>query len=232
MSNRILIIEDDASIADFLVRGLREEGYVVAHAADGDEGRTRLNAEEWDTVLLDCWLPKTDGITVLRQFRQRGGSTPIILLTARDAVADRVHGLDSGADDYLCKPFAFAELLARIRSLVRRQLATVDASLAFSDIRIDLASQRVTRNGVALDLTTKEKSLLCTFMRNPEHVLTRNVIYESVWSEPYDNESNTLEMHIMELRRKLEAHGPRLIFTVRGRGYMLADESRAELERV
>jgi two-component system, OmpR family, copper resistance phosphate regulon response regulator CusR len=232
MSNRILVIEDDAAIADFLIRGLREEGYVVAHAADGDEGRIRLNAETWDAVLLDCWLPKTDGITVLRQFRQRGGPTPIILLTARDAVADRVHGLDSGADDYLCKPFAFAELLARIRSLVRRQLATEDASLAYSDVRIELASQHVTRDGLVVDLTTKEKSLLCMFIRNPENVLTRTVIYETVWNEPYDNESNTLEMHIMELRRKLEAHGPRLIFTVRGRGYVLSDESPAELERV
>jgi two-component system copper resistance phosphate regulon response regulator CusR len=231
MPNRVLIIEDDAAIADFLVRGLSEEGYVVAHASDGDEGRIRLNAEAWDAVLLDCWLPKTDGITVLRQFRQRGGSTPIILLTARDAVADRVHGLDSGADDYLCKPFAFAELLARMRSLMRRHVATEEASLSYSGVRIDLASQRVTREGAVLDLTTKEKSLLCMFIRNPEHVLTRNLIYESVWNEPYDNESNTLEMHIMELRRKLEAYGPRLIFTVRGRGYVLTNDSRVELER-
>jgi DNA-binding response OmpR family regulator len=154
------------------------------------------------------------------------------LLTARDAVADRVHGLDSGADDYLCKPFAFAELLARIRSLMRRQLATEDASLAYSDVRVDLASQQVTRDKTLLDLTTKEKSLLCLFIRNPDRVLTRNMIYESVWNEPYDKESNTLEMHIMELRRKLEACGPRLIFTVRRRGYVLTDESRAGLERV
>ncbi len=232
MSNRVLIIEDDAAIADFLVRGLREEGYVVAHAADGDEGHYRLNSESWDVVLLDCWLPKTDGITVLRQFRLRGGTAPVILLTARDAVADRVHGLDSGADDYLCKPFAFAELLARIRSLMRRQHATEDAYLAYSDVRIDLTSQRVTRDGVVLNLTTKEKSLLGFFMRNPGRVLTRDVIYESVWNEPYDSGSNTLEMHIMELRRKLKAHGSRLIFTLRGRGYMLTHESRAELERV
>ena len=109
---RVWLVEDDASIADFLIRGLQEEGYGVAHAADGEEGRRRLQSESWDVVLLDCWLPKTDGLTVLRQFRQEGGISPVLLLTARDAVADRVRGLDSGADDYLCKPFAFAELLA------------------------------------------------------------------------------------------------------------------------
>jgi len=214
------------------MRGLREEGYIVSHAADGYEGQCQLISEPWDVILLDCWLPKMDGIAVLRQFRQRGGTTPVILLTARDAVADRVHGLDSGADDYLCKPFAFAELLARIRSMIRRRHSAESAALAYSDVHIDLTSQRVTRDGAILDLTTKEKSLLSFFLRNPGSVMTRDSIYESVWNEPYDCESNTLEMHIMELRRKLEAHGPRLIFTLRGRGYMLTHESRAELERV
>jgi two-component system, OmpR family, copper resistance phosphate regulon response regulator CusR len=231
MNMRILVVEDDAAISDFLVRGLKEEGYAVAHAADGDAGRHRLQSESWDIVLLDCWLPKTDGMTVLRQFRKRDATTPVLVLTARDTVADRVEGLDSGADDYLCKPFAFVELLARIRSLTRRQRHRDDTSLVYSDIHLDLVSQRATRCGIWLELTSKEQSLLGFFLRHPCSVLTRNCIYENVWNEPYDGESNTLEVHVMELRRKLEAHGPRLIFTLRGRGYMLSDSPRADLER-
>jgi two-component system copper resistance phosphate regulon response regulator CusR len=230
MSIRILVVEDDASIADFLVRGLQEEGYGVAHAADGDEGRRRLQTESWDVVLLDCWLPKTDGLTVLRQFRQNGGVSPVLLLTARDAVADRVRGLDSGADDYLCKPFAFAELLARIRSLARRQDARGSTLLTYGNLCVDLAAQRAERDRKRLDLTVKEQALLVFFLRNPGKVLTRTAIYEHVWNEQYDGMSNTLEVHIMDLRRKLEAHGPRIIFTLRGRGYMLSEQPVAEQE--
>jgi DNA-binding response OmpR family regulator len=232
MKRRLLIVEDDAAIADFLVRGLKEEGYSVHPAVDGDEAECCLSAESWDLILLDCWLPRVDGISVLRRYRQSGGSAPVLLLTARDAVADRVHGLDSGADDYLCKPFAFAELLARIRSLLRRNHARVTPLLTYSDLAFDLTAQRVSRGGACLDLTTKEKSLLAMFMRSPNRVLSRECIYESVWQEAYDRESNTLEVHIMELRRKLEANGPRLIFTVRGRGYLLRDNSDVELEHV
>src|SRR5690349_19598769 len=173
MSVRILVIEDDLSIADFLTRGLREEGYTVAHAADGDEGRRRLETDSWDMVLLDCWLPKTDGLTVLRQFRQQGGTSPVLVLTARDAVADRVRGLDSGADDYLCKPFAFAELLARIRSLSRRQDRHSSTLVAYGDVSVDLATQRAERNRKRLDLTAKEQALLLLFLRHPGEVLTR-----------------------------------------------------------
>jgi two-component system copper resistance phosphate regulon response regulator CusR len=228
MSVRILVIEDDLSIADFLTRGLREEGYTVAHAADGEEGQRRLETASWDMVLLDCWLPKTDGLTVLRQFRQQGGTSPVLVLTARDAVADRVRGLDSGADDYLCKPFAFAELLARIRSLSRRQDHRGSTLLSYEDVSVDLASQRVERNGKRIDLTVKEQSLLIYLLRNPGKVLSRTSIYEHVWNEQYDGTSNTLEVHIVELRRKLEVHGPRLICTVRGRGYMLSEKAQAE----
>src|SRR3954469_25004739 len=195
MSVRILVIEDDLSIADFLTRGLREEGYTVAHAADGEEGRRRLETDSWDMVLLDCWLPKTDGLTVLRQFRQQGGTSPVLVLTARDTVADRVRGLDCGADDYLCKPFAFAELLARIRSLARRQDRGGTTKLTFENVTMDLASQRVERNGKRLELTVKEQSLLIYFLRNPEKVLSRTSIYEHVWDERYDGSSNTLEVH-------------------------------------
>jgi two-component system copper resistance phosphate regulon response regulator CusR len=230
MAIRILVIEDDTSIADFLTRGLREEGYAVSYAADGEAGRERLQAESWDVVLLDCWLPKTDGLTVLRQFRQQGGTSHVLLLTARDAIADRVRGLDSGADDYLCKPFAFDELLARIRSLCRRQDRRGSTLISYADVSVDLTCQRTERNGKRIELTAKEQSLLIYFLRNPGKLLTRASIYEHVWNEQYDGLSNTLEVHIMDLRRKLEAYGRRLIFTLRGRGYLMSDEPQLEKE--
>jgi two-component system copper resistance phosphate regulon response regulator CusR len=226
---RILIIEDDLSIADFLSRGLREEGYTVAHAADGAEGLRRLVSEWWDIILLDCWIPKIDGLAVLRQFRQRGGTSPVLLLTARDSIADRVEGLDSGADDYLCKPFSFAELLARIRSLLRRQLGGPQTRLTFENIELDLVSQQAQRDGRRLDLTAKQQLLLSLFLQHPEETLTREFIYGHVWDESYDGSSNTLEVHIKELRRELERHGPRVVHTMRGRGYVLSAKSPAEL---
>jgi two-component system, OmpR family, copper resistance phosphate regulon response regulator CusR len=224
MGIRVLVIEDDTAIADFLTRGLREEGFNVVHAPDGREGRFRLKNETWDVVLLDWWLPGVDGVTLLRQFRDAGGESRVLMLTARDAVSDRVTGLDSGADDYLCKPFAFEELLARVRSLARRQDQRSTQALSGNDVRVDLAAHRATRSGKLLDLTIKEQSLLTFFLRHPGQVLSRSRIYEQVWDERYDGLSNTLEVHIMELRKKLEEHGPRLIFTVRGRGYVFGKE--------
>jgi two-component system, OmpR family, copper resistance phosphate regulon response regulator CusR len=223
MGIRILVIEDEAEIADFITRGLREEGYVVEHAADGVDGGHRLNKESWDLVLLDWWLPGPDGLTLLRRFRQEGGAAPVLFLTARDAVSDRVSGLDSGADDYLCKPFAFEELLARVRSLTRRHDKRQSLVLMYGDLSVDLATQRAERAGRRLDLTAKEQALLVLFLRHPGEVLTRTRIYEQVWEERYDGLSNTLEVHIMELRRKLEAFGGRLITTLRGRGYVLGE---------
>jgi two-component system copper resistance phosphate regulon response regulator CusR len=220
MSIRVLLVEDEPEIADFVVRGLREEGFVVEHAADGEGGRHALHTAAWDVVLLDWWLPGPDGLTLLRRFRQAGGTTPVLFLTARDAVSDRVRGLDAGADDYLCKPFAFAELLARVRALARRQDRAPAAVLESAGVRIDFATHRADRAGGRLDLTPKEEALLVFFLRHPGEVLTRTRIYEQVWDERYDGLSNTLEVHVMELRRKLEAHGPRLIHTVRGRGYV------------
>ncbi len=219
MGVRILIIEDEDEIADFIVRGLREEGFTVERAADGDEAWYRLQHEAWDVVLLDWWLPALDGLTLLRRFRQAGRDTPILFLTARDAVSDRVRGLDSGADDYLCKPFAFEELLARVRALARRRDQTSSTMLSHGDVRVDLATQRAERAGKRLDLTAKEYALLVFFLRHPNEVLTRTRIYEQVWDERYDGLSNTLEVHVMELRRRLEANGPRLIHTLRNRGY-------------
>jgi two-component system copper resistance phosphate regulon response regulator CusR len=223
MGIRILVIEDDAEIADFLTRGLREEGFTVEAAADGHDGWYRLRCESWDVVLLDWWLPGPDGLEILRRFRQAGGTAPVLFLTARDAVADRVQGLDGGADDYLCKPFAFEELLARVRSLTRRHDRRAGTLLAYHDVRIDLATGRAERAGRRLDLTAKEQALLVLFLRHPGEVLSRTRIYEHVWDERYDGLSNTLEVHVMDLRRKLEAHGPRLLFTVRGRGYLLGE---------
>jgi two-component system, OmpR family, copper resistance phosphate regulon response regulator CusR len=223
MGIRILVVEDEAQIADFLVRGLREEGFTVEHAGEGEEAWYALRTGSWDLVLLDWWLPTEDGLSLLRRFRAINRETPVLFLTARDAVSDRVRGLDCGADDYLCKPFAFEELLARLRALVRRREQGSGTVLAHHDVAIDLATQRSERSGRPLDLTAKEQALLILFLRHPGEVLSRTRIYEHVWDERYDGLSNTLEVHIMELRRKLEAHGPRLIQTIRGRGYLFGD---------
>jgi two-component system copper resistance phosphate regulon response regulator CusR len=225
MGIRVLVIEDEADLADFIVRGLREEGFTVERAKDGDDGWHALQTQTWDVVLLDWWLPGPDGLTLLKRFRQAGQTTPVLFLTARDAVSDRVRGLDSGADDYLCKPFAFEELLARVRSLTRRQDGRKGTLLSHGDVTVDLASHKAERAGQRLDFTAKELALLVFFMRHAGEVLSRTRIYEQVWDERYHGLSNTLEVHVMELRRKLEAHGPRLIQTVRGMGYLFSQSA-------
>jgi DNA-binding response OmpR family regulator len=222
MGIRVLVVEDEDPIADFVVRGLREEGFTVEREAHGDAAWHALRTATWDVVLLDWWLPGPDGLTLLRRLRQTDRTTPVLFLTARDAVPDRVRGLDEGADDYLCKPFAFDELLARVRALARRREGGT-AILKSHGVQIDLAVQRAERNGAPLDLTAKEQALLAFFLRHPGEVLSRTRIYEHVWDERYDGLSNTLEVHVMELRRKLETHGPRLIHTLRGRGYVFGD---------
>ncbi|HVA49504.1 MAG TPA: response regulator transcription factor [Pirellulales bacterium] len=216
---RVLLVEDDLQIADFVVRGLREEGLWVDHARDGNTGWEALARGSWDVVLLDWWLPGIDGLTLLTRLRQTGDASPVLFLTARDAVSDRVIGLEAGADDYLCKPFAFTELLARVHALGRRRPACVSPVLRAHGVELDLAAQRARRGGQALELTAKEQALLAMFLQHPEQVLSRTRLYEQVWQERYDGMSNTLEVHVMELRRKLEAHGPRVIHTARGRGY-------------
>jgi two-component system copper resistance phosphate regulon response regulator CusR len=225
MGVRILVIEDEPQIADFIVRGLREEGFAVEHAADGVDGWHQLGSGSWDVVLLDWWLPGYDGLELLKRYRHTGHDTPVLFLTARDAVSDRVRGLDGGADDYLCKPFAFSELLARVRALTRRRDRRTSTVVSAGNIRIDLATHRAERAGCRLDLTAKEQALLLFFLRHPGEVLTRTRIYEQVWDERYDGLSNTLEVHVMELRRKLESHGPRVIHTLRGRGYLFGEPS-------
>lgn len=228
MSSRILLVEDEQRIVDFLRRGLTEEGYSVEHAGDGPTAWSRLQGETWDLVLLDWWLPGEDGVQVLRRFRQKNRATPVLFLTARDGISERVTGLDAGADDYLTKPFAFEELLARVRALLRRRDQPDSLTIEFEDIRMDLATQRATRAGYPLDLTTKELALLTFFLRNPRKVLSRTRIYESVWDENFDGFSNTLEVHVKELRRKLEGRGSRVIYTRRGMGYFLDSSSNDE----
>ncbi|HEX3448838.1 MAG TPA: response regulator transcription factor [Isosphaeraceae bacterium] len=221
MARTILIIEDELEFAEFVMTGLAEEGFSVEHAVDGRQGYELLQSRPWDLVLLDWSLPHQDGLSLLRGFRRSGLEAPVIFLTARDEVDDRVMGLDSGADDYLCKPFAFAELLARVRALVRRRERPSSMILRQDDVSIDLVAQRAQRVGRTLDLTAKELALLSFFLRHPAEVLTREQIYENVWDGDFDTTSNTFEVHLKELRRKLEALGPRLIHNRRGQGYFL-----------
>ena len=187
-----------------------------------------MRAGTWDLIVLDWWLPGEDGLSVLKRYRQSGGTAPVLFLTARDSVADRVRGLDGGADDYLCKPFAFDELLARVRAWSAAATGLAELALAHGDVSVDLAAQRARRAGRPLDLTAKELALLTFFLRHPGQVLSRTRIYDHVWDESFDGLSNTLEVHVMELRRKLEAHGPRVIHTVRGRGYLYEATPPAE----
>ena len=230
MEKRVLLVEDDASLARSIVEGLSDEGFCVTHAADGDAAQAALRGGGFDLVVLDWWLPGRDGLEVLEDHRRRGGATPVLFLTARDAVGDRVRGLDGGADDYLCKPFAFDELVARARALIRRGQPGGVPTLAYRDVSVDLVAQRGERAGRPLDLTAKELALLVFFLRHPEEVLSRSRIYGHVWGEEYDFVSNTLDVHIKEVRRALEAWGPRLIQTVRGRGYLLGDPPPAAAE--
>ena len=221
MSAQLLLIEDEARIAEFLLQGLSEEGYGVTHAADGQLGWSLLEHGGWDLVVLDWRLPIADGLQLVRRFRLRDSRTPVLFLTARDTIDDRVTGLDAGADDYLCKPFSFAELLARIRSLVRRHESSSSFVLEYQDIQLDLRRQLATRAGQVLDLTAKEILLLLCFLQHPETVLSRSRLYETVWGDTHDGQSNTLEVHIKQLRRKLERFGPRVLHTRRGSGYLL-----------
>ncbi len=221
---RILLAEDELPIADFIMRGLTEHGYGVDVAHDGEEAEQWPSIADYDVIVLDVMLPRRDGIEVCRGLRSRGVRTPILMLTALDAVADRVRGLDSGADDYLVKPFAFAELLARIRALIRREPALVGNLLEVGDLTIDTATREVTRAGRPIDLTAKEFALLEYLMRHPNQVLTRTVIAEHVWNYDFDNATNVIDVHVKNLRRKIDdGAGAKLLHTVRGAGYKLSD---------
>jgi heavy metal response regulator len=219
---RILVVEDERAIAAFLRQGLTEAGYAVDLAVDGAEALHWAAIAAYDAILLDVMLPEQDGLAVCAELRRRSVRTPVLMLTARDTIGDRVHGLDSGADDYLVKPFAFAELLARIRALLRREPALKGTVLQVADLTLDSVSREVHRGGRAITLTTKEYSLLEFLMRHPNQSLTRATIAEHVWDYDFDNLTNIIDVHVFALRRKLDdGHEVKLLHTVRGVGYRL-----------
>jgi two-component system response regulator MprA len=227
MAERILVIEDEAQIADLLRRGLLYEGYVVEITGDGEAGLSSARDRPPDLVLLDLMLPGIDGLTVCKRLRS-GSDVPILILTAKDAVPDRVAGLDAGADDYVIKPFSFDELLARIRALLRRRQPVDAASqevLRFADLRLNPATHEVYREERRIELTAREFELLSFFMQHPRQVLTRDVLYDRIWGYDFGGESNIIEVYVRYLRAKLEDSGEtRLIQTVRGVGYALREE--------
>ena len=220
---RALLVEDETQIADFIARGLSEQGYAVDVARDGEEAISWTDVVSFDVIILDVMLPKRDGIEVCRTLRDQGLSTPVLMLTARDAVEDRVRGLDSGADDYLVKPFAFSELLARLRALMRRESSVVGSVIEVGDLRLDTATWEVSRQDMPVERTTRERRLLEYMMRHPNQVLTRTMIAEHVWNYEFDNATNVIDVHIRNLRRKIDDGFPtRLIQTVRGAGYRIS----------
>lgn len=225
MADKILVVEDDEGIAGTLFRGLTFEGYKVVTAADGPGGLAIVRDDPPDLVILDWMLPGLDGLEVCKRLRA-AGSTPILMLTAKDTIADRVQGLDAGADDYLVKPFAFDELLARVRALLRRaKPAEGGEVLKFADLVLDTSAREVRRGPHKLELTAKEFDLLELFMRHPRQVLTRDMIYDRIWNYDFGGESNIIEVYVRYLRQKTEVDGGlRLLQTVRGIGYVLREE--------
>lgn len=220
---RILVVDDDPEIVSFLKRGLIYEGYSVDTAGDGTEALTKSREKEPDLVILDVMMPGIDGVEVSKRLRQ-ASDVPILMLTAKSTVADRVEGLDSGADDYLVKPFALDELLARVRALLRRHQPREGEVLRFSDLSLDTATREVRRGNEVIELTAQEFDLLELFMRHPRQVLIRDRIYDRVWGYDFGGESNLIEVYVSYLRSKLEASGrPRLIHTVRGVGYVMKE---------
>jgi DNA-binding response OmpR family regulator len=225
---RLLVIEDQKKLLNSLQRGLEEEGYEVATASTGEQGYYAATTEEFDAVVLDLMLPGRHGLEVLRDLRARGFARPVLILTARDAVEDRVRGLDTGADDYLVKPFAFAELLARLRALLRRDVSGRELALRADDLEVDLMARRVVRGGVELDLTRREYELLEYLLRNKNATVTREMIGRDVWKDAGGAVTNTIDVYVTMLRKKVERPGARqLIHTVRGVGYALRDGSWA-----
>jgi heavy metal response regulator len=217
-----LVVEDEEAIAAFLRQGLSEAGYAVDLAADGADALHWAGIADYDVIVLDLMLPEVDGLAVCAELRRRGIATPVLMLTARDTVDDRVAGLDSGADDYLVKPFAFTELLARIRALLRREPALKGTLLQVADLTLDTLSHEVQRGGQPIILTSKEYSLLEFLIRHPNQTLTRTLIAEHVWDYDFDNLSNLIDVHVFALRRKLDdGHAVKLLHTVRGVGYRL-----------
>jgi heavy metal response regulator len=222
---RILVVEDEKKVASFIKKGLEEEHYAVDIAYDGEEGLDLAQINEYDLILLDIMLPKLDGVEVLRRIRGNGSSVPILILTAKDSVEDIVTGLDTGSDDYLTKPFSFAELVARVRALLRRKAKEKTDILTVGDLSLSTSTHRVKRGAREIELTPKEYALLEYFMRNPNRILTRTLITEHVWDYHFDPETNVIDVYVNYLRKKID-HGfqKKLIHTIRGAGYMMRDE--------
>ena len=223
---RILVVEDYAPLRDSLALGLRDLGYAVDATGDGTDGLRRAQAHEYDAIVLDLMVPGTDGFEVLRALRAAGNDVRVLVLTARDAVSDRVAGLDLGADDYLVKPFAFEELAARIRALVRRRYQRADPTIRVADLEIDTRKRRVRRGGEAVELSAREYALLEYLASRPGHVVTRAEIFEHVYDGAGEPWSNVLDVYISHLRRKIDqGRTPKLIHTKRGIGYVLGEET-------
>jgi heavy metal response regulator len=221
---RVLVLEDEPRVRSFVERGLKEAGFAVDAAADGEEGLRLGLVHPYDAIVLDLMIPRLDGLGVLRKLREGGRKTPVLILSARDEVEDRVRGLDAGADDYLPKPFAFAELLARLRALLRRG-TTLPSVIEVGDLQIDVVGRVVERAGRRIDLTAKEFSLLEYLARHAGEVVTRTMISEHVWDMNFDSSSNVVDVYIRYLRRKIdEPFGRKLIHTRRGVGYVLSPE--------
>jgi len=220
---RALLVEDDATIADFVARGLREAGFAVDHVADGESGLTTALQQAYDVAIVDLMLPKRDGLSLIEALRARGVATPVLILSARRSVDDRVRGLQSGGDDYLTKPFAFAELLARVQALVRRATrAPEPTTLTVDEVVLDLLSRKVTRAGKALDLRPREFTLLEFLMRHAGHVVSKTMILSHVWEYNFDPQTNVVDVLVSRLREKVDRpFEKKLLHTVRGVGYVL-----------
>lgn len=221
---RVLVVEDEPKVASFLQRGLAAEGYAVDVAADGRTALSAAGTSPYDVLVVDIMIPGLDGLALTRTLRERGCRVPILLLTARDTLIDKVAGLDSGADDYLTKPFAFEELLARVRALLRRTTTPTPAVMSVADLRLDPVRREVTRAGRRIDLSPREFALLEFFLRRAGQVLSRAVIAQHVWGVDFDTFTNVIDVYVNYLRKKIDADfEPRLLHTVRGVGYVLKD---------
>jgi heavy metal response regulator len=221
---RILVVEDEKKVASFIKRALEEEFFSVDEAFDGREGLKMALSEEYDLLILDIMLPYKDGITILREIREEKISTPVLILTAKDNVADKVIGLDSGADDYLAKPFALDELLARVRALIRRVASDKSNFLKAADLKLDILSHKVFRNNIEIQLTPKEYSILEYLMRNKNHVISRSKLSEHVYDYHFDTDTNVIDVYINKLRNKIDKDFDKpVLYTVRGVGYVIKE---------
>ncbi|MBV5341399.1 MAG: response regulator transcription factor [Deltaproteobacteria bacterium] len=221
---KILIVEDEKKVASFIKRGLEDDSYQVTLSYDGADGLKRASSDEFDLIVLDCMLPKKDGLTVLHELREGGNQIPVLMLTAKGETEDVVSGLDAGADDYLVKPFAFAELQARVRALIRRSEQDRGAEIRFADLRLDPVNHKVWRGQTEIVLTAKEYNLLAYMVRNAGNVLTRANIADNCWEYPFETFTNIIDVYINYLRKKVDGKFPtKLIHTVRGQGYILKE---------